>query len=31
VLNCLELEPSRRKYMTFVLKQLESMQPVSVK
>ncbi len=31
VLNCLELEPSRRKYMTFVLKQLESMQQVSVK
>lgn len=28
VLNCLELEPARRKYMTYVLKQLESMVPV---
>ena len=25
VLNCLELEPSKRKYMTYVLKQLDSM------
>lgn len=29
VLNCLELEPSKRKYMTYVLKQLESMVPVA--
>jgi serine/threonine protein kinase len=29
VLNCLELEPAKRKYMTFVLKQLESMVPVA--
>jgi len=28
ILNCLELEPSKRKYMTYVLKQLESMAPV---
>jgi len=31
ILNCLELEPAKRKYMTYVLKQLDSMQPVSVK
>jgi len=29
VLNCLELEPAKRKYMTYVLKQLESMAPVA--
>jgi hypothetical protein len=31
VLNCLELEPAKRKYMTYVLKQLESMVPVAAK
>ncbi|MEY3026003.1 MAG: hypothetical protein RLZZ238_900 [Planctomycetota bacterium] len=31
ILNCLEIEPAKRKYMTYVLKQLESMVPVSAK
>ncbi len=29
VLNCLELEPSRRKYMTYVLKQLEALEAMT--
>ncbi|MEY2714924.1 MAG: hypothetical protein RIT24_1267 [Planctomycetota bacterium] len=29
ILNCLELEPAKRKYMTYVLKQLDSMVPVA--
>jgi hypothetical protein len=28
ILNCLEVEPAKRKYMTYVLKQLEAMAPV---